>query len=150
MNSKDEMRKYIFGVMFSISNKLQVIGDTFLGEVTTKQWFLIAIIGQFFKENPPSLSEVAELMGTSRQNVKQIALKLEKKGFLEINKDKNDSRVLRVQITDKCNEYFLERYDKDEQFILKIFEGFEIEELIQLTKGLEKFYNNVSAFNLEE
>ena len=145
-----EPQKYIFGGIFAISNRLQVIGDVFLGEVTTKQWFLIAVIGQFFKDTPPSLSEVAEIMGTSRQNVKQIGLKLEKKGFVEIKKDIKDNRVLRVQLTEKCVKYFENRYQKDEEFINTIFQGFEAEELFQLSNSLDKFYKNISSFKVEE
>lgn len=145
-----EPHKYVFGSVFSIANRLQAIGDSFLGDITTKQWFLLAIIGQFFKDIPPAISEIAEIMGTSRQNVKQIALKLEKKGFLSISKDEKDSRILRVKITEKCMNYFEQRYEKDERFLETIFQGFKPEELFQLANSLDKFYKNISSFKVEE
>lgn len=147
---KSELQKYIFGEIFLISNKLQTIGDEFLGEVTTKQWFLIVIIGEFFKDSDPSLSELADKMGTSRQNIKQLALKLEKKGFIEINKDKNDSRILRLRITDSCKQYWANRSSKDEDFIEFIFKGMEVEELFQLLTSLDKFYKNIISFKIED
>lgn len=150
MKSKDELSKYVFGEIFLIANKLQTIGDTFLDELTTKQWFLLVVIGEFFKEYVPSVSEVAEKMGTSRQNVKQIALKLEKKGFIEINKDEKDNRILRIKNTPKCIEYWQSRYKKDQQFIEWIFADMEAEEIFQILNSLEKFYKNISSFKLEE
>jgi Transcriptional regulators len=89
-------------VYFFWSNKFQVIGDQYLGRegITTKQWFLTAMISQF-GDKAPTLSEVGELMGSSRQNVKQLALKLEEKGFLTIEKDEQDSRALRLRLTEK-------------------------------------------------
>ncbi len=148
--TKSELQKYIFGEMFLISNKLQTIGDEFIGEITTKQWFLIVVIGEFFKDNDPSLSEVAQKMGTSRQNVKQLALKLEKKGFIDINRDKSDSRILRLRITDSCKQFWVDRYSKDEEFIQFIFNGMEVEELFQLLTSLNKFYENILSFKIED
>ena len=49
-------------------------------------FFLICL--SLFREDPPTLKELSELMGTSHQNVKQIALKLERKGFISILRDK--------------------------------------------------------------
>lgn len=143
------LQKYIFGEMFLISNKLQTIGDEFLGEVTTKQWFLCVVIDEFFKNVNPSLSEVADRMGTSRQNVKQIALKLEKKGFLEINKDEKDSRVLRLSLTESCRKYWESRGSKDGEFLRFIFSNMEPQELMQMFNSLDKFYNNILSFKME-
>ncbi len=55
-------------------------------------------------------------MGTSHQNAKQIAIKLEKKEFLVVNKDIKDKRVLRLTPTDKIREYVKLREDKDHFF----------------------------------
>ncbi|MGL5086611.1 MAG: MarR family winged helix-turn-helix transcriptional regulator [Clostridium sp.] len=147
--SKEELQKYIFGETFLISNKLQTIGDEFLGEITTKQWILLMVMNSFFKDKRPSLSEVAEKLGTSRQNTKQIALKLEKKGFIEIFKDEKDSRVLRIKITEKCMRYAESRGSKDEEFLQFIFNGMEIEELFQMLNSLDKLYNNILSFKME-
>ena len=143
------LQKYIFGEVFLIANKLQTIGDEFLDEVTTKQWFLCVIINEFFQGVNPSLSEVAEIMGTSRQNVKQIALKLERIGFLEINKDEKDSRILRLTLTESCHKYWESRSAKDEEFLNFIFNNMEPQELMQMFNSLDKFYKNILSFKME-
>ncbi|MEG0857509.1 MAG: MarR family transcriptional regulator [Terrisporobacter sp.] len=150
METKDELQRYIFGEIFLISNRLQTIGDEFLGEVTTKQWFFLVVIAEFFKEEAPSISEIAARMGTSRQNVKQIALKLEKKGFVIISKDEKDSRILRVTITEKSMVYWQNRYEKDDEFMQHIFRNMDEKELFQMFNSLDKFLNNISSLKSEK
>jgi len=61
----------------------------------------------------PSLSEVANALVTSHQNVKQLVAALQKKGFLRLVVDKQDARVRRVVTTAK-NEKHWARRDPDD------------------------------------
>ena len=65
----NELKKkaYIFGTIFTLSNKLQVLGDEFDENITTKQWLFIVGVSKF--QDPPTISEVANFIGYSRQNV---------------------------------------------------------------------------------
>lgn len=143
MNNLDK-QKYIFGSLFLLANKLQVIGDQYMGRdgMTTKQWFLTAMISQF-GDNPPTLSEVADLIGSSRQNVKQLALKLEEKEFLKIEQDEHDARALRLKLTEKSKAFWEKREDKDGQFIRDLFEHFSQEETEVMYKGFSKLFEKV-------
>jgi len=60
---------YIFASIFTLSNRLQVIGDKFDKDLTVKQWLLLAGILNSGKK-APTLTEVAAIIGSSRQNVK--------------------------------------------------------------------------------
>lgn len=75
-------RNELFARLFAIANNLQAIGDRHLGKLTTKQWFLIACVG-YFEPGQPSLSDLVPVVGSSRQNIKQLALKLEQQGLPE-------------------------------------------------------------------
>ncbi len=130
-----DKRYHIFGILFLLSNKLETLGNNFLGELTTKQWFFMLILMNFFKE-PPTLSELAAEMGTSHQNTKQIAIKLEEKGFLVVKKDTKDKRVLRLIPTNKIEKYAKLREDKDYFFIEKFFNVLTKEEVKIFTKVL--------------
>ncbi|EPS49211.1 MarR family transcriptional regulator [Clostridium botulinum CFSAN002367] len=123
-----DKRYHVFGMLFLLSNKLEALGNNFLGELTTKQWFFMLILMNFFKE-PPTLSELALEMGTSHQNAKQIAIKLEEKGFLVVKKDTKDKRVLRLTPTNKIEKYVKLRKDKDHFFIEKFFNVLTKEEV---------------------
>lgn len=139
-----ENKKYIFGSIFLLANMLQVIGDKYMSTegMTTKQWFLTAIISQF-GENAPKLSQVADLMGSSRQNIKQLALKLQEKEFLKIEQDEQDARVLRLKLTKKSREFWQKREEQDNQFINDLFEDFSKEDIKIISKGYKKFFQNI-------
>lgn len=147
MNILDK-QKFIFGSIFLLANKLQVIGDQYFAEsdMTMKQWLLTVMIVQFQGE-PPALSQVAELMGSSRQNVKQIALKLEKKGFLNIEKDEEDARILRLKLTEKSYSFWENREDRDEKFLLELFKGVTEEEIQAMHSGMEKLFKKIEKMS---
>ncbi len=127
------------GSLFLLANKLQAVGDQYLGkdDITTKQWFLTAMISQF-RDNPPTLSEVSELMGSSRQNVKQLALKLEEKEFLKIEKDVHDARAFRLKLTEKSRSFWDKRQNLDDQFIMDMFSDLNEKEIDTVSGSLRK------------
>ncbi|GAA0063182.1 MarR family transcriptional regulator [Clostridium sp. CTA-1] len=143
-----DKRYHIFGMLFLLSNKLETLGNNFLGELTTKQWLFMLILMNFFKE-PPTLSELALEMGTSHQNAKQIAIKLEKKGFLVVNKDIKDKRVLRLTPTNKIREYVKLREDKDHFFIEKFFNVLTKEEVKSIYESFTKLLDNIQVIENE-
>ncbi|MGJ0907576.1 MarR family transcriptional regulator [Clostridium botulinum] len=143
-----DRRYHIFGMLFLLSNKLETLGNNFLGELTTKQWFFMLILMNFFKE-PPTLSKLALEMGTSHQNAKQIAIKLEKKEFLVVNKDIKDKRVLRLTPTDKIREYVKLREDKDHFFIEKFFNVLTKEEVKSIYESFTKLLDNIQVIENE-
>lgn len=142
-----DRKKFIFGSLFLLANKLQAYGDQHLGpDMTTKQWLLTVMISQF-QDHAPTLSEVAELMGSSRQNVKQLALKLEEKEFLRMEKDAADARATRLRLTPKSEAFWEQRQEKDNGFVLNLFKDFSHEEIDVLFKGVQKLFKEIE--NLE-
>lgn len=139
--------KFIFGSLFLLANRLQVIGDRWDTDITMKQWFLIAMISQF-GDTPPKLSEVAEFMGSSRQNVKQLALKLEERGLMNIEKDKADNRVIRLKLTEACEVFFKNREDRENYFLKELYKDFSEEEIDNLYKGMYQL--GESVFRMDE
>lgn len=138
-----EKRALIFANLFLIANKLQVISDQYLtpSGLTAKQWFLIAAIQQF--DTPPTLSEVSELSGSSRQNVKQLAIKLEKNDFLRIEKDAQDTRAVRLILTEKCRSFWERREMQDTQFITELFSCLGETETGILSESVQKILKRV-------
>lgn len=100
---------FLIGILNVFMNRYQIVADKFFGEISWKQCFLIICI-QFFKE-PPTIKEVADIVGTSHQNVKQMLIKLERLGFVEIIVDETDKRKQRIILTKKARE-FSEKNDK--------------------------------------
>ena len=92
--------QFMFGAMLVVANKMDTILERALNkyEVTAKQWFLSIALNRLFNA-PPTMKELARELGSSHQNIKQVALKLQAKGLLKLEKDKKDARVIRLCLT---------------------------------------------------
>ena len=88
----------------------------------------MVVITRFF-DTPPKLADLTEYMGSSYQNIKQLAVKLENNGFVEIQKDPNDKRVLRIALTEKCAAFWADHQNEDLKFMSTLFEAYSSEEL---------------------
>jgi DNA-binding MarR family transcriptional regulator len=138
-----KMEAYIYGGVFALSNKLQLIGDKFDSNISTKQWFLIAIIASF-QEEVPTISMTAERVGSSRQNVKKMASILEKKGFLRIVNDKEDGRIQRLELTKYCIDYFEQRREGEQKYMENLFANFDEEMLFGFFRGMKQLEQNIT------
>ena len=135
---------FIYGAIHMLANRLQTVGDRIDPTISSKQWFLLAIIAKF-TEAPPNIGDVAEVLGTSRQNVKKIASILERQGFLKMEKDKNDLRSIQLLLTKKCRAYFKSREQQEVEYIERIFAGMDDERLDNLCVGMNKLIENISV-----
>lgn len=141
-----DSRYALFGTLFLLSNQLETVGSSFLGELTAKQWFLLVVLGTFFKE-PPSIRELSEWMGTSHQNVKQLAVKLEQKGYVTIARDERDNRILRVSATSKADEFEREYHESNERFIGKLYQNVSEMEVAAAFSTLARLSGNLEEIS---
>lgn len=139
---------FIFGATFFIAQKLQVMGDRILSEkvgITIKQWMLLITLINEFPEHLPTISEAAKKYGTSRQNLKKIALSLQKKGFVLIAQDSKDSRIQRISLTGKHKKHFEgeqnEKWQHD--FIDSLFENFSETEITNFSSYMKKLIDKI-------
>jgi DNA-binding MarR family transcriptional regulator len=100
-------RAEAFGVLFVLMQHLSRRADSELAGLglTTRQWLLLAVLTNGFPGHSPSLSEAAEKYGSSRQNVKQVALGLEARGFVRLVADPADARTTRIELTHRVREF---------------------------------------------
>jgi len=138
-----EQKAFIFGTIFTLANRLQVLGDEFDRNITTKQWLFILGVSKF--NEPPTISEVAGFIGYSRQNAKRIAAALEQKEFIILSKDKNDARALRIELTPDCVGYFQKRDQREIEFLEMIFNGFDAELTASVYQGLVRLEQNIKS-----
>ena len=136
---------FLLGLLSAFDNRYQAAADAFFREITWKQFFAIICIN--LCKEPPTLNELSDVMGSSHQNVKQILLKLEKKGFVSLITDPDDKRKQRILVTDSCRD-FLEENDnngKQSQYIIgRIFEGVDEKDLITTIQTIMKMERNLS------
>lgn len=65
------------------------------------------------RPTPPTISEVAAGLGMTHQNVKQIAVAVQRKGFLEIRVDELDRRARRLVLTEAHHQFWTQRNPGD-------------------------------------
>ncbi|MEO3947813.1 MarR family transcriptional regulator [Gorillibacterium sp. CAU 1737] len=138
-----EQQAYSFGTMLVLVNRLQVLGDKLDERVTLKQWLTIAVLLKSGASSLP-LTELADRLGSSRQNVKKLVLLLEKQGFVALNRDDSDARILRVRLTEHCMEYFAARDGKEARFMDALFHDFDPALTEGLYRGLVKLAENIA------
>jgi DNA-binding MarR family transcriptional regulator len=142
---------FLFGSLFSMANKMSTLLDRELEEynVTSKQWFLSVIIENFF-DQPPTLKEAARVMGTSYQNVKQIALKLEDKNLMRLEKDKKDGRVIRLVLTSRSSEFWAQTNPKGAIFMKSIFKDIDEKQLKLGRQITQQLLSNIAEMEEKE
>ncbi len=141
-----DKRLLIFGGLFTTSNRLQILMDQTIEDLTAKQWFVIAIL-ELFKE-PPSLIQLANACDSSYQNIKQIVLKLEKKGFVKLESNKNDKRAKSVVMTSKIKTWSEQNKEMTEEFVDSMFIGLTQKEIDDFSNTLLKIYEKLG--NMKE
>jgi DNA-binding MarR family transcriptional regulator len=100
-------RAEAFASLFLLMQHLSRRADQELADLglTSRQWLLLAILSTTPPGSSPSLSEAAEKYGTSRQNVKQVALGLQARGFVRLVPDPADGRTTRIELTERIREF---------------------------------------------
>ena len=133
---------FLLGLLSAFDNRFQASADKFFSQITWKQFFAIICIN-ICKESP-TINELSDIMGSSHQNVKQILLKLESKGFGEMVPDENDKRKQRIRLTKTCQRFCKKNDAESQRIIGKIFEGIDEKKLATTIKTIMKMERNLS------
>lgn len=138
-------KKLIFSEVFIEANKLQTAFDRNKGDVSSKQWLLLVIASSF--SEPPTLTAVGELMGCSRQNVKKIAVILQKKGYIVLNNDLKDKRSLCIELTKKYVILSAQMESETDAVMNQVFGEFSDEQIGEFFNGMLKLSKGITALD---
>ncbi len=142
-------RYALFGLYFALHNRLQAVGDTFYDEITCKQFFLIACMN-LFEDMAPTANDLAEVMGCSRQSVKEILNSLEKKGFVSLCVDEMDRRKQRIYLTEKNFAMAKKNRQREELFMECLYKDIKEEDIKLAFKVLSKMEDNLKQIKGEK
>lgn len=150
----ENQRKAIFSSLFIVGNKLQTIFDNHIPQISLKQFMLLSIVHQ--SKEPLTFTQLGNILGCSRQNIKKLAEILEKKGFVIIQKSPYDTRAMCVCPTDKVNDFFENdflEYQEELKYLFEVYTDKEIETLfILLSKmyaGIENLGEKIKRRDIE-
>ena len=138
---------FLLGLLSAFENRFQAVADRTMKEISWKQFFAIVCIHMC--KDHPTVKELAGIMGSSHQNVKQILLKLERKGFIIISADEKDKRKQRIQLTEYCIEFCSKNEEITSAIMEKMFMDISEEQLqvtiqtiIQIEDNLKEIKEN--------
>lgn len=140
-----DMRHFLLGMLSAFDNRYQACADSLIGEITWKQFFAIICLN-LCNENP-TINELSEIMGSSHQNVKQILLKLEKKGFVTMVQDEKDKRKQRICLTKACKEFCDKKDEDSTMFITQLFHEISEEQIMSTIKTIILMQKNLEKFH---
>lgn len=140
-----EKEEYIIGCVSLLSNKLSQAGDTIFPDITFRQWFLLMMISKMEPRQEKNINSISEAVGTSRQNIKKMLVSLEAKGYVVIEKSVHDLRALKVELTDKTHQYFLDNFDIATQQTNHLFHRFSHDEIDSFVCHLQKLMDCLTA-----
>ncbi|MFW9889302.1 MAG: MarR family winged helix-turn-helix transcriptional regulator [Candidatus Thorarchaeota archaeon] len=150
MSAETRKLAEVFSYLFVLAQRMEYITDTFLkkDDLTTKQLLTLLAIGNAF-ELAPSVSEVADVLSTSHQNVKQIALNLEKRGFVKIVKDPTDGRRKLLRLTEANDKFWEAREKENYDNMKKLFSTLNKKEVDEFHRLLLKSLTGIQGLYKE-
>lgn len=133
----------IYGMLFSLSNRIQTIGDKEFKDITMKQHFLMIVLEMF--KQPPTLKEMGELIGCSYQNVKRMAVHLQREGYLNIEQDISDKRKLLLVSTGKFEKLGQVHRERTIGFMDNLYKNISRKDLAVTLTTLMKMDKNIGG-----
>lgn len=146
-SGRDNQQRAIFASLFILGNRLQTSFDKVDPVITVKQFMVLIMIKQV-PEKVLDLTSCGELLGCSRQNVKKLAVALERKQLITISRNRKDKRRTDLCLTEKGERYFQSVAKLHDEALYSIFEGYSDEELTHFFMLLMRLYTGVDK--LEE
>lgn len=132
----------IFSSIFVLENRMQTAGEKLQTQISMKQWLLLTMTACC--PEPRTLTNIGNLMGCSRQNVKKLVSALEKEGFVRLLSGENNSVC--IELMDKANQYAKEQGERNSQSLKLLFADFSEEEIELLFHLYAKLYLGMEQF----
>jgi len=128
-----------YATLFSLANKVQISGDKYLENLTSRQYMVMLAIGHL-PEDETTLNNIAKKLGTTKQNVKQMVTVMERKGYISIVPSQRDKRSVNISITEEGKQTLLIVAEKGVYFLAELFKDFSTEEMDIMWSLLKKLY----------
>ena len=143
--TEDADRVLLFRLVLSISAELRRRLDRRLAAdgLTTQQAMLLHVVEA--QTSPPRLTQLASMLAMSHQNVKQIAIALERKGFLEISTDPDDSRVRRLHVTSHHRRFWRRRNPADRTSVAEWTRALSASDVAAVLRSLDRLHADLMA-----
>lgn len=144
MNYKKELHdlflmQQAYATMFSLTNKLQITGDSCLNGMTIRQYMTVVAI-LHLTEDETTINNIARKLGTSKQNANRMVSGIEKLGYISSFQSEKDKRATNIRLTEDGKQKMLECSEHIINFMADVFHDFNTADLEILWKLLKRLY----------
>jgi DNA-binding MarR family transcriptional regulator len=133
----------LFGGVFALANKMQSVGDKMVEGLSTKQWFLIRTLMDMPCDPPPTITQIAREVDTTRQNATKMLEVMEREGLLSIGGSDSDRRRRSVRLTETGLRHAEKTAENGSYFLNRLFDGIDPDAMDAATKVLIGMMNNL-------
>jgi len=133
-----------FRLVLALAQELRTLMDQRLAPsgLTTQQAALLTVIEMLGR---PAMTEAARALATTHQNVKQLAVALERKGFLKMVPDDRDARSKRMVTTETHKAFWTRRNPQDHAVVAQWLSRLDADELATFVRLLAKAMTSARA-----
>ena len=128
-----------YATLFSLTNKIQVQGDKYFENITSRQFMTMVAIIHLPKDGT-TINNIARKLGTTKQSVKQLIDILENKGYVVSVPSEQDKRAVNVLVTESGRQAMADCNNTGIKYLEDLFNEFSQEELVLLWCALKKLY----------
>lgn len=144
MNYKKELHdlflmQQTYATMFSLTNKLQIAGDSCLNRMTIRQYMTVVAI-LHLAEDETTINNIAHKLGTSKQNANRMVSSIERLGYVSSFQSEKDKRATNIRLTETGKRKMVECSEQIINFMADVFHTFSTSELETLWELLKKLY----------
>lgn len=139
----------LFRLVLATAQELHTRMDRVLAErgLTTAQAMLLQRLQA--EPSPPTLTEFAARSAMSHQNLKQVAIVLQRKGFLEIRPDPDDGRVRRLHLTEHHFRFWADADPSDHAEVGRWMAGLTSDQLAAAVEALDTLHDDLMRLREE-
>lgn len=139
---------FLIGLINRFNNSFQAAADALFRELSWKQIFFMNCVALF--PEPPTIKDMANLLGCSHQNAKQVLSKLEAAGYLHIQQDAADKRKQRMVLTEKAIRFRNQHELASEQAMQQLFANIPDDRISTMIQTFMQLIENIEKLKGEE
>lgn len=129
----------MFATLNATYNKLVIEAEKTWEDLTVKQF--LTLLGIYHIEENPNYNKIAQKLGTTKQNAKQLVSILERKGYVTVTQSIDDRRSVNVRVTDSAKKTIELSSAQSKAFLEQMGSNLTQDEMEILWKLLMKLYS---------
>ncbi|AVF20320.1 transcriptional regulator-like protein [Paenibacillus larvae subsp. larvae] len=139
--------RYVDIFLYGSKGVLDLMSEQLFEQLSFMQYSLLRIL---YEKEPLRMSELAGLLGIHKSAVTVKVEKLEKKGLIERERDRQDRRNIYLYVSPKGKKQYEETEEKIAQFLTDIMQQLSPEEMEAFLDGYVKIASAIKRYGEEK